>query len=510
MTMNAMPQIVIRRLAVCVFALWLIVLPVLGQDGTTSPVIYVVQRGDTLYSIAQRYNTTVEALAQANGIRTPGSILVGQRLIIAGGLATETPSTHLVQPGETLASIAVLYGVPPEQLSAINGLTDPNTLYVGQALLLYTHPVLPPVTDAPGVPVDALPDVSAALIVPEAAEDNIPASAPVPVIPVVHTISGGETLMRIAAQYGAVVSEIIQANNIEDPSLIYAGQQIVIPGVTAPQLASDLPVPFAAAQITPLTFTAGQAGMVRVVTLVPADLTGTFLDQTLRFAAENDGTLHTAFIGIPMTTPGGTSPVTLIATERATGAASTVTANIQVTTGSYPVEQFTLLADRSNLLDPAIDEAELSILRSVTGQFNPARGFQGVFGLPAAATITSPFGATRSYDGGAITRTHIGTDFAGVPGTPILAAAAGTVVLADTLNVRGLAVVVDHGWGVFSGYYHQTERYVGIGESIREGQVIGTIGSSGRVSGPHLHWEVWINGVPVDPMQWVLMNFAGG
>jgi murein DD-endopeptidase MepM/ murein hydrolase activator NlpD len=107
-----------------------------------------------------------------------------------------------------------------------------------------------------------------------------------------------------------------------------------------------------------------------------------------------------------------------------------------------------------------------------------------------------------------VLRVHAGTDFGGVPGTPIFSPAPGRVVLTDTLNVRGVATVIDHGWGVYTGYWHQTERYVQLGDMVTTGQIIGTIGATGRVSGPHLHWEVWVNGVPVDPMQWVIFSFS--
>lgn len=473
--------------------------------GQPAPAIHVVQRGETLFNIAQQYSTSVEALARANGITTPGSIRVGQRLLIPTLTATTTPAAHTVQPGETLAGIAAVYGTTPEALTAINGLADPNALVVGQILLL----TVPTAGEAPSVPLDALPDVSAALIVPGADAPPVNAAPVSPAAPltVVHTVQRGETLMRIAAAYSADVSGIIAANGIQDPSLIYAGQQLVIPGVTAPQLAAQLPAPITNAQIMPLSFTEGQTGLFRVTTAVPATVTGTFISQPLTFAADAAGTTHNALIGIPLGTAAGAYPAALTITDGA-GGTSTLTANVQINAGAFNVETFTLLADRTNLLDTNIDAAELDILRSVTRRFNPTRYFTAIFGLPAAATITSPFGAVRSYDDGAIQRTHIGTDFAGVPGTPILAAADGVVVLADTLNVRGVATVIDHGWGVYTGYFHQTERYVGIGETIREGQVIGTIGSSGRVSGPHLHWELWVNGVPVDPMQWVIMGWG--
>ncbi|MBZ0277972.1 MAG: M23 family metallopeptidase, partial [Anaerolineae bacterium] len=61
---------------------------------------------------------------------------------------------------------------------------------------------------------------------------------------------------------------------------------------------------------------------------------------------------------------------------------------------------------------------------------------------------------------------------------------------------------------VYTGYSHQSEIYVKVGDFVSAGQVIGTIGATGRVTGAHLHWEVWIHGVQVDPMQWVIQNFS--
>jgi len=75
------------------------------------------------------------------------------------------------------------------------------------------------------------------------------------------------------------------------------------------------------------------------------------------------------------------------------------------------------------------------------------------------------------------------------------------------LTVRGNATYIDHGWGVYSGYLHQAEIYVSEGEWVERGQVIGKVGSTGRVTGPHLHWEIWVGGVPVEPLSWVLVGY---
>jgi murein DD-endopeptidase MepM/ murein hydrolase activator NlpD len=129
-------------------------------------------------------------------------------------------------------------------------------------------------------------------------------------------------------------------------------------------------------------------------------------------------------------------------------------------------------------------------------------------GLPCAAPVTSQFGTRRSYNGGPYNQWHAGTDFAAMPGSPIYAPAGGVVVLAETLHVRGNATIIDHGQGIYTGYWHQTEIMVKVGDIITQGQVIGLVGSTGRATGPHLHWEMFVGGVQVDPLQWTRQNLS--
>jgi len=85
----------------------------------------------------------------------------------------------------------------------------------------------------------------------------------------------------------------------------------------------------------------------------------------------------------------------------------------------------------------------------------------------------------------------------------IYAPAPGVVVFSEKLSVRGNATIIDHGQGIYSGFWHQEESYVKVGDVVTAGQLIGKIGSTGRVTGPHLHWEIWVNGVQVDPLDWL-------
>ena len=89
----------------------------------------------------------------------------------------------------------------------------------------------------------------------------------------------------------------------------------------------------------------------------------------------------------------------------------------------------------------------------------------------------------------------------------MLASARGRVAFSNLLTVRGNATYIDHGWGIYTGYLHQSQSLVEPGEIVTAGQTIGYVGGTGRVTGAHLHWEVWVVGVPVDPLNWIQAEF---
>jgi murein DD-endopeptidase MepM/ murein hydrolase activator NlpD len=135
--------------------------------------------------------------------------------------------------------------------------------------------------------------------------------------------------------------------------------------------------------------------------------------------------------------------------------------------------------------------------------------WSGTFGLPLAGEIrvTAPFGQRRSYNGGPVASYHAGQDLGADKGVPVLAPITGTVVLAEPLNVRGRAVILDHGLGVFTGFWHLSQIDVTVGQAVGRGEVVGLVGNSGLSTGPHLHWEMRVLGVPVDPFQWTRVVF---
>jgi murein DD-endopeptidase MepM/ murein hydrolase activator NlpD len=154
------------------------------------------------------------------------------------------------------------------------------------------------------------------------------------------------------------------------------------------------------------------------------------------------------------------------------------------------------------LSDQAAVNAERATLAEVFSRFTPERRWSGTWILPAPGVVSNEFGVMRSINGGPY-YPHTGTDIANTKGTPVAAAASGVVVLARPLYLYGHVVIIDHGAGVFSGYNHLDGISVAEGQAVAIGDLVGFMGETGFVSGPHLHWEVVIRGVRTDPMIWV-------
>ena len=398
---------------------------------------------------------------------------------------------YVVQAGDTLSSIARRYGLNMIELATANGMINPNLIYVGQRLK-----------------------------VPHLAGDKPAAAATAAVTPTapatkrLHVVSSGETLYRIATKYGTSVAALASANNLEDAGLIYAGQQLIIPsesaGANAAQPATPLRAPFTQIEIGPLPLQQGSTMVVSVRTDRPVTLTGSFEGWDIPFALSGDQ--YIGLVGVsanPVTgvTP-GIYPITLTATTAQHEQVSIIS-NVQINAGHFGSEYIDLPTDRQALLDPVLVQTEKDKLNAVWTIFNPQRYWTGAFAVPVATytRISSPFGTRRAYAGGPFSTYHEGTDFAVGAGTPVYAPAAGVVVLAEPLTVRGNGIVIDHGWGVFTGYYHLSKIEVTVGQTVQPGDELALSGNTGLSTGAHLHWDMRIRGLNVDPLQFTRRAF---
>ncbi len=176
-----------------------------------------------------------------------------------------------------------------------------------------------------------------------------------------------------------------------------------------------------------------------------------------------------------------------------------------VEAGDYASQQIVIDDAKASAMTPEAVQGEVQRVVDLWTQVSPDLLWLGPFARPIDVqyATTSPFGTRRTYSVSDIGNFHAGQDFGAGEGVLVTAPAAGIVVLAEPLVVRGNAVILDHGRGIFTGYWHLSEIAVEPGQVLAPGDTIGLVGNTGLSTGAHLHWELRINGVAVDPMQYL-------
>ncbi len=171
---------------------------------------------------------------------------------------------------------------------------------------------------------------------------------------------------------------------------------------------------------------------------------------------------------------------------------------------NYPTENLRVDNSKINLSLQSQKRADKEYTKAIRifKYHNPKLYWEDRFIYPINSKITSKFG-TRRMMNGKFKSYHGGTDFRAAIGEPIKATNSGVVKLVKNQFYAGNSIIVDHGKGVFSSYYHLDKMLVSEGESVQKGQVIGLAGKTGRVTGPHLHFGIRVHGVAVDPMQFL-------
>lgn len=147
-------------------------------------------------------------------------------------------------------------------------------------------------------------------------------------------------------------------------------------------------------------------------------------------------------------------------------------------------------------------EKEFKEANKIYATYTDKKLFDKEFILPLDSNITSKYGNARIFNN-TLASYHSGTDFRALTGTAIRASNDGIVVLAQDRYYAGKSIIIDHGYGIFTQYYHLSEFKVKQGQKVKKGQIIALSGSSGRVTAPHLHFGTFVKGAQVDPMQFI-------
>jgi murein DD-endopeptidase MepM/ murein hydrolase activator NlpD len=439
--------------------------PVFAQDTPTYP-IYIVQPGETLTQIAIKLNVSVDEIIQINNLANPNLITEGTRLYIPGlegisGVLT----AQIVGVGETLSSFVKISHYDFDFVKKVNHLTSPSEVYAGSSLI---------------VPIDEEKEIfnGSALL------------------------QNSQSLLEVALLQQLNIWELIEANQLDSTPVYLPGDLLFFQSAQTDQVVSPISPLLESVTVNKLPLKQGATIVLEVSSKIPVNLIGSLNNLPLNFFSSEEKSYY-ALQGIHAMAEPGLVDFMLQGTFE----------NNQ----SFSFEQMLLLESsgygkdppinvKDETIDPTITIPEDDFVKSLVNNVTTQKFWSGQFMDPVDPPLCykSVFGSRRSYNNSEYIYFHTGLDY-GVcaPSLNIYAAAPGKVVFAGPLTVRGNTIYIDHGQGIFSGYFHQAEIKVKEGDIVQQGQLIGLIGATGRVTGPHLHFEIWVNGVQVNPVDWL-------
>ncbi|GAA5514683.1 hypothetical protein Dcar01_03439 [Deinococcus carri] len=337
-----------------------------------------------------------------------------------------------------------------------------------------------------------------------------------------YTVKPGDTLYSIARAHGTTVAELTRLNGLTGTD-ISVGQNLRLPGEatsTAPASPASpalpdpaplpLPVPAGTSQIAGVTVTApaslrmGDAFVLRLSGPRAAGATVRFpseVGEDVRLPAEKLTPIGAAgeYVVPGRVVLGKTTPVVY---EVQVGG-DLVRGRIPVSGLGQAVQYLNLPPSISGKLKDPGRKAEDAAVEKAYARRTPqvwTKPFQPAVNVRAQS---SAFGQPRTYVAGGPVLYHYGTDYPSPVGTPVTAVNDGVVVLAGKYPVRGNLVVIDHGAGLTSLYFHQSRILVKVGQQVRRGEKIGEVGSTGLSAGPHLHLEMRVRGEGTNPAGWM-------
>jgi murein DD-endopeptidase MepM/ murein hydrolase activator NlpD len=433
---------------------------------------YVIQSGDFLSVVSARFSTTLDEIIQVNQIQNPDAIAIGDRIKIPSlkGLSG-TIITDNINIGETLSNISILSGMQTADIIRINQLTSYSEAFVGSTLILIEN--------------DQGPDYSA-----------------------VDAYTDGATSLEMAVRHKINPVELEKINQINGAWDI-AEKQVLFsisnndaftPVHSISPLIDQL-------EISKLPLMQGETQVIHIVSPLQLSLQGNILDQELKFYQDPENLSNWyAFFGVNAIQEVGLTDLHISGNDE-NGKDFDINQQIVVEPGIFTYEvvvgvDASTLEDHTNKVD---DEALMGIT-----QTSATRTWGEKMSYPVdEPCIVSGFGNRRTYNEGSYKNFHSGVDFGvcSAQNINIYAAADGTVLYSGELPIHGKHTIIDHGWGIYSTYSHQSEIYTAAGQQVKRGDLIGLIGSTGRSVGPHLHWEIKVNGVYVDPMSWIRNSY---
>lgn len=441
------------------------------------PVFYLIQPGDTLGTIAYNFDTSVEELMIANNISDPNFISPGEKLIIPtliGISGLITPVT--LNFGESLDQVSKINDIDLSILILLNKITSMSSIAAGSTVFV-------PLKENENKTSQTLAFFSTPL-----------------------------SLLEFSVKIDSNVEKVVTNNSFSSYAQVFSEQYISLEKTNSGLYLTTSSIENLRISLTPLPLAQGVTASLKITSPIPISISGSLDGAALHFYTENNKEFF-ALQGIHALEEPGISTLNLtIITEE--GTLHSFQQSILIQPGSFSTDP-PLFVDPETI-EPENTAAEEKLVNELTSIFTEEKYWSGLFQSPAFyQEYTSLFGSRRTYNDDPNISFHSGLDFGGGVTLPIVAPANGKVVFSGLLPIRGNTVFIDHGLGVFTGYFHQSILMVMEGDLITTGHKIGEVGNTGRVSnatdypgaGAHLHWEVWVNGVQVNPLDWLTQEY---
>jgi murein DD-endopeptidase MepM/ murein hydrolase activator NlpD len=390
-------------------------------------------------------------------------VLLPLSFLLTAAVQDPAPTPHFVEPGDTWQALAWRFGVTVEVLQAAN--FNPNSLLE--------------------------PSIGTTIQIP------VGTAAPRPNGRVVRLFEGG--LLSFAAGRGLNPWRLAVENGLGSVYRPLHFQPLYIPGDTP---LKELPAGFLTLELSSNPPQPGRGIGFRGVRETAEPLAVTLGTQTVNSFA--NGSRIVGLMGTGAFLSPGDYGLTFVVGDNRLWSQP-----VRFVAGEWTFSQVTLTGEAAEIDAESIRQ-ERERLFAIWNLASPAPQWTAAFQLPIESylEISSLFGARRSYNGGPFSSYHEGVDFSAYGGTPVYASAAGTVVIAERLYVRGGAVIIDHGLGIYTGVYHLSEVAAQVGQVVEPGQLVGNVGTTGLSTGNHLHWDLLVGGVWVDAAAWVEQDMA--
>lgn len=266
-------------------------------------------------------------------------------------------------------------------------------------------------------------------------------------------------------------------------------------------------MPLQAQETAPIQVKQGEIALITLA-LEPdiPSVMGAFLGHPIPFFKKSADE-YAAIIGIDLDQPVGLQP--FVVTWKKGESTDRREVAIEVVAVSFGTQSLKLPKGMVDLDPPILArvEKEQARMKEIFNKSADQKLWEAAFIVPTEGKVAGTFGLRRIMNGQP-RNPHTGEDITAPLGTPVLASNGGKVILVGDFFFNGHSVIIDHGLGLFSMYFHLAETVVKEGETVVKGQTIGSVGQSGRATGPHLHWGVRLNGARVNPFSLIEKNLG--